>query len=112
MKDLCIAQGPNFLTDERDLIIQQIDMLFDTLPNEVLGENYGTNFYQFLWDMNCSNQEISEYTKQVIKNNVNLFGWSCDVETTILEGTKNDILLITVKLSTDFDSFEKTYKVD
>ena len=62
--------------------------------------------------MNCSNQEISEYTKRAIKNNVNLFGWSCDVETTILEGTKNDILLITVKLSTDFDSFEKTYKVD
>ena len=62
--------------------------------------------------MTASANDISDYTKSVIYKNVNLMGWKVDVDTQLLQGTQNDIILITVKLSKYDTSFEKTYKVD
>lgn len=112
MKDFNLSSDSIFINDEKELIIQQIDMLFDTIPTEVLGEyEYGADFYQFLWDLKSSNRDISEYTYRLITNNVKLFGWNLSVDTKILEGTENDIILIIIELKKDFDTFEKTYRV-
>lgn len=112
MKDFCLDDRDVFVVDERDVLLQQIDMLFDTTPDEVLGEEYGTHFYDFLWDMTVSANDISEYTKSVIYRHVNLMGWKLDVETNLFQGTQNDIILITIKLSKYDTIIEKTYRVD
>lgn len=112
MKDFCLTDNHVFLVEECDLLVQQIDMLFDTTPNEVLGEEYGTNFYDFLWDLSATANDVTEYTKSVIYKNVNLMDWSLEVETNLLQGTQNDIILITIHLSKYNYEFEKTYKVD
>jgi hypothetical protein len=112
MKDFCLDNNQVFVSDERDLIVQQIDMLFDTTIDEVLGERYGSHFYDFLWDLNATASDISEYTKSIIAGHVVLFGWSVDVDTQLLQGTQNDIILITVKLTKYDETIEKTYKVD
>ena len=112
MKDLSISGNSPFISNEADLIIQQIDMLFDTLDGEVLGEDYGCNFYDFLWDLTASPDDISNYTLSVIYANVNLFSWSIRVETNILKGSENDIILVTIKLSNSGTTLEKTYKVE
>ena len=112
MKDFCLNSDSVTLNTERELIIQQIDMLFDTDNNEVLGEyNYGTDFRQFLWDMKKSNNDISNYTRSVIMSNVDLFGWTLDVDTTLLHGTNNDIILVSITISKNLTNFEKTYMV-
>ena len=100
------------VNDEVSIIWQQIDMLFDTLPDEVLGENYGSDFHQFLWDMEIGDSEITDYTKNLIESNVTLFGRNVNVETKFLEGTQNDIILITIKIYNQYSSTEKTYKVE
>jgi hypothetical protein len=112
MKDFCLDKESAFVNEEVRLIIQQIDLLFDTNEDEVLGESFGSNFYDFLWDLTVSANEISEYTKNKIESYVKLFGWNLDVHTDILQGTKNDIILIQIKLSKGSYSFEKIYKVD
>lgn len=112
MKDFCLTDDNVFLVEERDLLVQQIDMLFDTTPNEVLGEEYGTNFYDFLWDLSASAADVTEYTKSVIYANINLMDWDLEVETNLLQGTQNDIILITIRLSKYNMEYEKTYKVD
>lgn len=112
MKDLCITEENVFISDERDLILQQIEILFDTKRQDILGEHYGTRFSDFLWDLNVSANEISQYAEMVIKNNVQLFGWSVSAETTIMQGSLSDIILITIKLSNDYgDEAENTYKL-
>lgn len=112
MKDLCITDTGIFASDECDLILQQIEILFDTKREDVFGEKYGTRFSDFLWDMQVSANEISEYTKMVIQNNVQLFNWSVSVETNIMQGTQNDIILITITLSNNFgDEREKTFRL-
>lgn len=112
MKDFSLDSNKIFVASEAELIVQQIDMLFDTNENEVLGEDYGSNFYDFLWDLTASASDITQYTKSVIYAHVNLFGWKLDVETNILDATENDIILITIKLSNYGTTFEKTYKVE
>lgn len=112
MKDFCLNSDNVTLNNERDLILQQIDMLFDTDYNEVLGEyTYGTDFRQFLWDMQKSNDDISSYTRSVISANVDLMGWSLDVETTLLHGTENDIILVSITISKNLSNYEKTYMI-
>ena len=112
MKDFCLDDNQVFVSDESELLIQQIDMLFDTTLDEVIGERYGSHFYDFLWDMNATASDISEYTKSIIMSEVALLGWTVDVDTQLLQGTQNDIILITVQLRKYDALIEKTYKVD
>ena len=111
MKDFSISDNNAVESNEASLILQQIDVLFDTLDGEVLGENYGTNFYNFLWDLTISGEDISDYVKSKIASSVNLFGWDIDVKTDLLKGTQNDIILITITLSDGYSEVEKSYKI-
>ena len=95
-----------------DLVLQQIDLLFDTQTEEVFGEAaFGTYFEQFLREMKVSDSYIKNYVERVITDNVNLLGYSVDVDVKIMQGTLNDIILIQVGLRRDGESFEKTYKL-
>ena len=113
MKDFCLDKKAVFVVNDIDVILQQIDMLFDTTPDEVYGEDYGSKFYDFLWDVTKTAEDISDYTKEIILTHVKLFNYKLDVQTQFLEGTQNDIILITIKL-TDFSNrtVEKTYRID
>lgn len=112
MKDFCLDKNSAFVTSDIENILQQIDILFDTTPDEVYGENAGSEFYEFLWDMTKTAEDISSYTRSQILSNINLFDCDLEVDTKFLEGTENDIILITIKL-TDFNrSVEKTYRID
>lgn len=112
MKDFCLSNNKVFVSDEVESIIQQIDMLFDTVEHEVYGEKYGTNFYNLLWDMSISAGDVSEYTESAIYGNVKLNGWKVQVSTDIIQGTINDIFLVKVELSKYNDKVEKIYRVE
>lgn len=112
MKDFCLSDKKVFVSEEVESLLQQIDILFDTNPTEVFGEDYGSNFYDFLWDMKASANDISEYTKKVIYKYVVLNGWSLNVITDIIQGTLNDIILIRIQLSKYNETYEKIYRVD
>lgn len=112
MKDFCLDKNSAFVTSDIDNILQQIDILFDTTPDEVYGESAGSEFYEFLWDMTKTAEDISSYTKSQIMSNINLFDYDLEVDTKFLEGTENDIILITIKLTDYNQSVEKTYRID
>lgn len=112
MKDFCVDLKAVTISDEIDLLIQQIDMVFDTNPTEVFGEEFGSEFYNLLWDLKVSNKEVSEYTKSVIYSNVNLIGWDLNVETEFLQGSINDIMLVKIQLSKYDEVFEKIYRIE
>ena len=83
--------------DEVDLIIQQVDMLFDTSRGEVLGDiSYGTNYSDFLYNLQISNE---------------LFGYTYDVKVDILMGSENDIILVKISFQNENDYFDKSYKI-
>ena len=50
------------VTDAMDAAVQELDILFNTTPTELLGyTSYGTNWYQFLWILNPSMEDIKNY---------------------------------------------------
>lgn len=84
-----------------DEALQELDILFSTLPTELLGDvTYGTNFYQFLWECTPSPSEVKKYVEDKISSctfyassmdhtiNVNTIQsdieeWAYDVEITL-----------------------------
>ena len=111
MVDFSINKDEVILTGDVELVIQQLDLLFDTNTNEVFAEEYGTWFEEFLYDLNISNSYISEYTKNMIVNNVNLMGFNVDVNTQLCAGTEHDIILVSIDLKRDYEEYSKTYKL-
>lgn len=112
MKDFCLTNNSVFVSDEIESIIQQIDILFDTQKDEVYGEDYGSNFYDLLWDMSISANDVSDYTESVIYGSVDLRGWRVNVSTDIIQGTINDIFLVKVILSKYDEKIEKIYRIE
>ena len=101
MIDFDLQNNP-ILNSDIDLVLQQIDILFDTIPTEVLGhEDFGTKYHKFLFDLNISNDAI-KYTILSDLNSLNLLGFEPKVEVHLLQGTEHDIALIEIA---EFNTF-------
>jgi hypothetical protein len=97
--------------DEVELIIQQVDMLFNTSRGEVLGNiSYGTNYSEFLYNLQVSNDDI-KYTIEQDLSLLYLFGYNYNVEVSILAGSENDIILVKINFYKDEFYFDKAYKI-
>ena len=79
---------------------------------EVYGEDYGSEFYDLLWDMSISTNVVSDYTESIIYGSVDLRGWTVNVSTDIIQGTINDIFLVKVILSKYDEKIEKIYRIE
>lgn len=111
MIDFNLEKGDIVKYDEVDLILQQIDVLFDTSRGEVLGDvSYGTNYSDFLYNLQISNDDI-KYVIERDLNSLSLFGYSYDIDVNILTGSENDIILVRISFQKDDISFDKTYKI-
>ena len=113
MVDFCLYKKSGTPTTnlEVDLLIQQIDLLFDTTPTEVLGDEYfGTKYDYYLYDVKLS----AENLKQIVKSDIsglNLMGWTFDVEVYLLQGTEQDIAVIQITFMKGTETVQKTYKI-
>lgn len=107
------SQGTGACYDtDVDCVLQQIDMLFNTQPNDVLGDDYyGSDYEQFLYDLMKTNTNVENYCSNTIRSNVDLLGFSIDVTCRMLMGTMNDIILLTVRLEKGGEIYEKTYRI-
>jgi hypothetical protein len=113
MVDLSLDTDSVTKTTDLENVIQQIEMLFDTSPFEVIGEPmFGSDFERFLWDLNASNYDIEQYIVSRIHSAVELLGFQVDVHVSIMKGTENDIILADIVISRDGREYTKTYKID
>ena len=111
MIDFNIKSGSGVINSDLDIILQQIDLLFDTNRGEVLGdEAFGTQYDKYLYKLNISNEGLrSEVLSDL--NKIELFGFIPNVEVFMLQGTEQDIAIINIQLSRDREIYEKTYKI-
>ena len=113
MEDFCRTTDAIVLNHEVDLIIQQIDILFDTIPGEVIGDiNYGSDFDKFLYELNVGSGVAADYIRQTIIDNVELFGWTIQIEVKFMVGTENDIMLVGIEFSKNSEAYSHVYKIE
>lgn len=99
------------LKDDLSCVLQQIDLLFNTEPYDVLGDfNYGTNYDKYLYTLGMSNISLENKILSDIKS-LNLCGYTPKVNVTIVEGTVRDIAFIDITLYGDYDEYNKTYMI-
>lgn len=53
------------ITNELDLALQEIDILFNTENTELIGDpSYGVDFEQFLWILTPTTSELEKYIRE------------------------------------------------
>lgn len=111
MIDFSINSNLSHLNREIDIILQQIDLLFDTNRKEVLGsEEFGTQYDRYLYNLKISNEGLRQEVLRDIKS-LELFDFEPYVEVYLLQGSEQDIALINITLKRDNEKYEKTYKI-
>lgn len=93
------------------LVLQQIDLLFDTNPTDVLGDtSFGTNYDKYLYTLGVSNATLERTILNDIYN-LDLRGFKPSVEVIIVEGTQRDIAFIDITLTGEYTEYNKTYMI-
>lgn len=105
------------LTDDivvsNDLVcaLQQIDLLFNTSIDDVLGDaSFGTNYDKYLYTVGISNSALETKILNDLQQ-LNLCGFEPSVTVNIVEGTYRDIAFINITLTGAYDNYEKTYVI-
>lgn len=111
MIDFSVYEGNSVTVSDLDFVLQQIDVLFDTSPRELLGDvKYGTDYERYLYDLKISNEGLKSKVMSDL-NSLDLRGYKVDVEVYLLQGSERDIVLIDIQLSNDYESYQKTYNI-
>lgn len=111
MIDFNIEKGSPYLNDDVALILQQIDILFSTTPNEVLGsEDFGTQYDTYLYKLNLSAEDLKSNILSDLYS-LELFSFEPTVTVHLLQGTEKDIALINIELKRDEEKYNRVYKI-
>lgn len=111
MIDFDLNNDSVIVSDDVSLILQQVDLLFDTKPKEVLNANdFGTQYEKYLYRLNISNESLKHIILSDIKS-LELFGFEPDVNVHLLQGTEQDIALVEINLTRDDENYQKIYKI-
>lgn len=109
--DFNLNEGAPALTNNVDLLLQQVELLFDTNVNDVLGdEDYGTNYDRYLYTLGMSNYSLEQKILNDL-HKLDLFDFEPSVSVSIIEGTSRDIALIDITFSNDYEEYKKTYVI-
>lgn len=101
-----------FITTKLDEAVQELDMIFNTSNGELIGyPQYGTDFEQFLWQMNDSSSKIQTYIYDKIKDTLFLRDMITNINVETLEGEMRRIYVLHINVSDGTQSQNRTYQL-
>lgn len=111
MVDFNLKEGAPMMDDEISLVLQQIDILFDTVPGEVAGAiGFGTEYDHYMYSFNIDSVAMEEMITDDILS-LDLFGYYPEVHVMFLQGTEQDIAIIDITLSKNDKTYKKSYQI-
>lgn len=111
MIDFSINSGAPTVKDDIEVILQQIDILFDTHKNDVYGkENFGVDYERYLYDLRMSASELESIIRSNLSE-INSLGYTLDVSVYLMNGSEKEIAVIDITISKDGVTYNKTYKI-
>lgn len=104
MLDLAVDERI-MLNDPLDCAIQELDLLFNTVNTELIGNvNYGTNFEQFQWQLLASEEDIKRYIYERISHHTYFIQqYDYDVEVAIDDSTANSCYYVKININVESD---------
>ncbi|MBD5230732.1 MAG: hypothetical protein HDS66_01075 [Bacteroidales bacterium] len=111
MVDFNLNEGGPVINDDYDCLIQQIDILFDTTPGDLIGDiEYGTDYERHLYDLKLTPDVLREHMLDDLRR-LDLLGFTPDVSVYLMQGTERDIAIIDVQLRRGSENYSKQYKI-
>ena len=101
-----------FLYDKLDCAIQELDILFGTENTELINNPYfGTNFEQFLWQLNPSPNELKKYIIEKIQYYTYfLTNIEYELNVEVIQGEIRNIYVVNIDLEDKEEKKSKTYQ--
>ena len=101
-----------FITSKLDEAVQELDMIFNTTNGELIGySSFGTNFEQFLWQINDSSNMLQTYIYDKIKDSFFLRDMLTEVNVTTMEGEMRRIYVVKISVSDGTNTQNRTYQL-
>ena len=111
MIDFNLEPGEPTINDDASLVIQQINILFDSTPGDLIGNiSFGTRYDKFLYELKLSADQLKEEVLNDL-HNIDLRGFTPDVEVYLLQGSERDIAVIEINLLKRNSRYTTTYKI-
>lgn len=111
MVDFNLNEGEPTINEDIDCLIQQIDILFDTTPGDLIGDiEYGTDYERHLYDLKLTPAVLREHMLDDLAR-LDLLGFVPDVNVYLMQGTERDIAVIDVQLRRGMEYYSKSYKI-
>lgn len=112
MNDFSITTDSAVLDRPIDILLQEIDQLFDCNPGDLFGDiSHGTDFERFLWDLTIGNNAMAEYIRKLILQKCDTFDFKVSVKVTLHYGTEHDIIIASIDIENDSYFANRTYKI-
>lgn len=96
------------VNDDLTFVLQEIDLLFNTEPNDVLGSTFGSNYDKYLYTLDMSNAALEAKVYNDLMS-LDLRGFTPSVTVVIVDGTQRDIAFIDITLTGNYEEYNKTY---
>lgn len=111
MVDFNLNEGEPTINDDVACLIQQIDILFDSTPGDLIGDlEYGTDYEKFLYDLRLGPEALEEQMLDDLYS-LDLLGFSPSVKVYLMQGSERDIAIIDVHLKRNSEEYSKSYKI-
>ena len=111
MLDLAI-DNRIFIDNELDAALQELDMIFNTENTELIGvPTYGTNWHQFLWQLQASPNSLKTYISEKIADSYFLSQLNTDIQVEVLDENAEGMYRVIIVVSNDKDKKIRAYKI-
>ena len=100
MKDIAL-DSRMFLEDDLDCAIQELDLLLNTTPTELIGDTgYGIEIESFLWTLTPTTSELQNYiTNKIDEHTFYCKRFGVNVQCSFMVGEYRSIYLVEITLS-------------
>lgn len=100
MYDISINSNNLFVTDKIDAAIQELDLLFNTEPTELIGDvDYGTNWYNYLWSLTPMSNDLKNYIINKISQTYFASQFTPIVDVDFIQGNNTSVYVIKISLT-------------
>lgn len=111
MVDFNLKEGPATINSDVECLLQQVDILFDSTPGDLLGDvQYGTEYNKYLYNLKLSPDQLKDAIEQDLYS-LDLLGFVPSVQVYLLQGSERDIALIQIDLYKQGESYTRTYTI-
>lgn len=111
MIDLNLSPGEPTINNDLECLKQQIDILFDSRPGDLLGDkDYGTDYEYCLYNLKFDQDALKQQMETDLRR-LDLLGFTPVVNVYLLKGSEREIAVIDVNLYRNGQSYNKTYKI-